>query len=158
MGLYVNVLSIKDNSKTTADNKEIPEVMHPGDNSLYGCHAAPQLPKFSRQFVRFALSDGYLGGDPDLLLRRNHRPEPVHVLPEPCEPVLRVAVVGSVAAGASLLVADDVSRLYGRVVLHEALAEVGRKPEGLLEVGAVVQRVLADLYLYVRRLIVITSF
>ena len=53
--------------------------------------------------------------------------------------------------------ADDVSRLYGRVVLHEPLAEVSRKPEDLLEVGAVVQSVLGDLNLYVRRAVIVAS-
>lgn len=31
MRLFVNILSIKDNSQTTADNKKISEVMRPGD-------------------------------------------------------------------------------------------------------------------------------
>ena len=54
--------------------------------------------------------------------------------------MLRVAVVGSVTTGAGFLVADDVFRLDSRIILHEPLAEVSCKPEGILEVGAVVHQ------------------
>ena len=103
------------------------------------------------------MSDGDLGGDPDLLLRCDLRTEPVHILAKPGKPVLRVAVVGSVTAGASLLVADDVSRLYGRVVLHEPLTELHRKCKCTLEVLAVRKTVLRYLYLNVRRAVIIAS-
>ena len=54
--------------------------------------------------------------------------------------------------------ADDVFRLDSRIILHEPLAEVSCKPEGILEVGAVVQRVLRDLNLYVCRGVVVAAF
>ena len=72
--------------------------------------------------------------------------------------MLRVAVVGSVTTGAGFLVADDVFRLDSRIILHEPLAEVSCKPEGILEVGAVVQRVLGYLYLNVRRAVIVAAF
>ena len=84
--------------------------------------------------------------------------KPVHVPAEPDEPVLRVAVVGGVPAGVSLLVAYHVLRLDSRIVLHQPFAEVGGKPERRLKVSAVVQSVLRYLYLYVSRIVVVAPF
>ena len=58
----------------------------------------------------------------------------------------------------SFLVAYHVFGEYRWVVLHEALTELYGKPEGLLEVGAVVQRVLGYFYLDIRRSVVVASF
>lgn len=95
--------------------------------------------------------------DDDLLLRRDLRPEPVHIFSELGKPVLRISVIRSVPAPARFLVADDVLRANGRIVLHQPFAKVSGKPESFLEILPVVQRVLGYLYLDIRRIIVVTS-
>ena len=104
---------------------------------LFGRYAAPQRLELTGDSVRPALCNGDFSGKLHLLLRGNKFPEPVHITPEFTQPVVAVGVVGSVAAQVRFVVADDVLGLYGRVVLHQPLAEFGGKPESFLKICAV---------------------
>ena len=55
------------------------------------------------------------------------------------------------------MVADDVLRLNGGIVLHEPLTQLRSKPERLLKVLLIREPVLANLYLYVSRAVIIAA-
>lgn len=85
---------------------------------------------------------------PDLI------PEPIHILSELGKPVLGIAVIGRVAAGARFLVRDDILNLYRRELPHKLGTDPRHKVKRAVKVSAVGQTVLCDLELYVCGVIV----